>query len=92
VKPRIEFNQEKNLLLKATRGIDFDDVIDAIERGSVLDDLRHTRKKNQRILVVKIQRYIYAVPYVFDNKKEVMFLKTIYPSRVLRKKYLKTKE
>jgi len=92
VKPRIEFSQEKNLLLKAIRGVDFDDVIEAIEKRRIIDDLRHSRKRNQRIMVVKIQNYIYAVPYILDKKKATLFLKTIYPSRILTKKYLKTKE
>lgn len=94
MKPRIEFSEEKNLLLKETRGICFEEVIQAIEKGNILDDLKHRDKKrypNQRILVVKIKTYAYAVPYVVDKKKEAFFLKTVYPSRVFTKKFLRKK-
>lgn len=92
MKPRIEYSEEKNLLLKETRGVCFENVIKAIEKGNILGNLEHKNKKrypHQRVLVIKIKNYIYAVPYVFDRKKEVIFLKTVYPSRVLTKKYLR---
>lgn len=92
MKFRIEYNEEKNLLLKETRGIGFEDAIEAIKKRKILDDLIHKKKDkypDQRVLVVEIKKYAYAVPYVIDNKKRVIFLKTIYPSRLLTKKYLK---
>jgi hypothetical protein len=92
VKFKIEFSDEKNLILKETRSIDFDDVVDAINKGNTLDDIKHPNQKkypNQKILVIKIKEYIYAVPYVIDKKRKAIFLKTIYPSRTLTKKYLK---
>ncbi len=92
VLPRVDFNEEKNLLLKATRGVNFEDVIQAIEKNKVLDDIKHTSKKRQRVMVIKIRNYAYAVPYVLDKEKGTIFLKTMYPSRVLTRKYLKEKE
>jgi hypothetical protein len=88
---RIEFSEEKNLLLKVTREIGFEDVIVAIERRKMLDDLRHSNKKyaHQRILVIKREEYVYAVPYIIDAKKKVIFLKTIYLSRVPTNKYMR---
>lgn len=85
------YSEEKNLLLKATRRIGFDDVIEAIRLGKLIDDVKHPNLKrgNQRIYVVKINNYAYAVPYVLDNQKQEVFLKTIYPSRLLTKHYLK---
>lgn len=94
MKPRIDYSEEKNLLLKETRGVCFEDVVEAIEKGNILDDLKHhnlKKRPNQKILVVKIKKYIYAVPYVINKKKEVIFLKTVYPSRVLTFKYLRNK-
>jgi len=38
---------------------------------------------------IKIKEYIYAVPYVINLKKQEIILKTIYPSSVLTKIYLK---
>jgi len=92
MKPRIKYNEEKNLLLKETRGVCFEDVIKAIEKGNILDNLGHKDKKrypNQQVLIIKIKKYAYAVPYIVDKKKEAVFLKTVYPSRVLTKKYLR---
>ena len=88
---RIEFSEEKNLLLKGTRGVGFEDVIVAIEEKKILDDLKHNSKKypHQRILVIKKGDYVYAVPYVIDPKRKVIFLKTVYPSRALTDKYNK---
>lgn len=87
----LEFNEEKNLILKETRGVCFEDIIDAYEKGQIIDDLKNKNHLNQRILVIRMKKYIYAVPYVLDRKKKVIFLKTIYPSRVLFKKYGKEK-
>jgi hypothetical protein len=87
---KIGFNEEKNLLLQETRGIGFEKIIEAIRKGKILDDLEHKNKKKyagQRVLVVKMKNYIYAVPYVIDKKKGTIFLKTVYPSRTLTKKY-----
>ncbi len=88
---RIEFSEEKNLLLKETREIGFEDVIVAIEEKKILGDLRHSNEKyaHQRILVIKRKNYAYAVPYIIDPKKKVIFLKTIYPSRILTNKFMK---
>jgi len=87
----IRFSEEKNQLLKATRGVCFDDVIDILERKQLLDDITHPNKKypNQRMYVVVFNKYVYAIPYVVDEQKKEIFLKTIYASRVLSKKYLK---
>ena len=88
---KIEFPEEKNLLLKETRGVGLEDVVTAIEEEKILGDVKHSSKKypHQRILVIKMEEYVYAVPYVIDKKRRVIFLKTVYPSRVLTDKYMK---
>lgn len=83
----LDFSQEKSLLLKETRGVDFEDVVEAWEKGRVLDDINNKSHPNQRMLVVRIKNYIYAVPYVVDRARKKLFLKTIYPSRILMKRY-----
>lgn len=87
----IEFSEEKNQLLKATRGISFDEIIHAIFTGGLLTDMAHPNNShaNQRLYVVKIEQYAYAVSCVIDSHKHEIFLKTVYPSRVLTKKYIK---
>lgn len=86
----IRFNEEKNQLLKVTRGINFEDILDSIQLGNLLVDIAHPSRlrPNQRLYVVKVDAYAYAVPYVLDLQKTEIFLKTIYPSRALTKKYL----
>ena len=89
VKFKIEFNEEKNLLLQEVRKVGFDQVIKAIEDGKILDDLKNKNYPKQKVLVVRIGNYVYAVPYVINERKKTIFLKTVYPSRVLTKKYLR---
>lgn len=86
----IKFNEEKNQLLGATRGIMFEEIIGSIQAGGMLADLAHPSilRPSQRIYVVKVDNYAYAVPYVVNAQKKEIFLKTIYPSRALTKKYI----
>ena len=87
----IKFNEEKNQLLKATRNISFEDALESIKKKKLLDNIAHPSKNHprQRLYVIEIRGYIYAVPYVINIEKEEIFLKTIYPSRVLTKQYKK---
>jgi len=83
------WNKEKNLLLKETRGISFEQIVMHIEQGDLVDIIRHPNNEkyaNQKILIVNVKNYIYAVPFV-ENANE-KFLKTIIPSRKFTKKYL----
>ena len=87
----IKFNEEKNQLLKATRGISFEDVRDAIEGNGLLANVAHpnSHRSNQHLYVVKIGNYAYVVPYVLNEQAKKIFLKTIYPSRKFTKIYVK---
>lgn len=86
----IRFNEEKNQLLKATRAVGFDEIIEAISNGKLLADIVHPSQKHpsQRLYVVRMGNYAYAVPYVINVHKREIFLKTAYPSRTLTKKYI----
>jgi len=88
-----EWNEEKNEILKKTRGISFEDVINALNSGNLLESTDHSNKNkypNQKMFTVKIKEYAYLVPYIEDEDKR--FLKTIFPSRKATKKYLSKKE
>lgn len=87
----INFNEEKNQLLKVTRKICFEDVIEALKFGQLLADINHPNqdRPKQRVYIVQINNYAYAVPYIINEQKKEIFLKTIYPSRVFTKLYLK---
>jgi uncharacterized DUF497 family protein len=86
---RINWNTEKSVALKASRGICFEDVVFYIERGEILDDYLHPNQQaysGQRIMVISLANYAYLVPYV-ENEEE-LFLKTIIPSRKATQRYL----
>lgn len=87
------FNEEKNILLKKTHGVSFEDVIEIINAHGLIDDISHKKDKysHQRIFIVEINEYTYSVPYVLKDKSTV-FLKTLYPSRKLKKQYKKEYE
>jgi hypothetical protein len=80
---------EKSIVLKAARGICFEDVVFFIERGDILDDYLHPNQRDypgQRIMVINIANNAYLVPYI-ENDEE-LFLKTIIPSRKATQRYL----
>jgi hypothetical protein len=64
-----------------------------MERGDVLDTIEHPnqdRYPGQKIAVIRIDDYVYLVPYV-ENDDEI-FLKTIIPSRKATNKYVRAKK
>ena len=84
-----DWDDAKNRLLQETRGVSFEDVVFHIERGDILDIIRHHdpgRYPGQNIMVVNIDGYVYLVPYVQDGNTK--FLKTIIPSRKATRDYL----
>jgi uncharacterized DUF497 family protein len=84
------WNKEKNQQLQEQRGITFEEIVQAIEQGNLLDVIKHynsDKYPNQKILIVKIDDYVYLVPFV-ENDLEI-FLKSIIPSRKMTKKYLR---
>ena len=85
----IDWNEETNEQLKEERDVSFEEVVDAINEGGLLETIDHHNQKqhpNQKIAIVKIGSYAYHVPFIIDKDK--IFLKTIYPSRKATKKYL----
>ncbi len=82
-----EWDENKNIKLLAERGVGFEEVVVAIQNGHLLGIVKGKEPKysHQHIFVVFVDGYTYAVPFIEDNDK--IFLKTIYPSRILHKKY-----
>ena len=84
-----DWNEEKNDELKRDRDISFEEVVFSVAHGGLLDILEHhnpSKYPDQRILVVNVDEYVNLVPFV--EKAEVVFLKTIIPSRKMTKHYL----
>lgn len=81
------WDQEKNSELKINRSISFEDVLVKIKKGDVLGIIGNPseKRKGQKVFVIKHNEYIYYVPFVESG--EEVFLKTIIPSRKLKKRY-----
>lgn len=84
------YNLQKNVKLIQERGIGFEEIIEEIANGNLIQITNHHNKQeypNQRILHVKCLDKIYLVPYVIEGKG-MIFLKTLYPSRKATKRLL----
>jgi uncharacterized DUF497 family protein len=85
----INWSSDKNMSLKAERGVSFEEVLVAISQGALLEIVVHPNKEkypNQRIFIVGIRGYAYLVPFV--ETCDEIFLKTIIPSRSATRKYV----
>ena len=84
-----EWNSDKNTLLKTERGFGFEHIVEAIENGKLVADLPNSSKAfpHQRVMIVDLEGYAIVVPYVEDDEK--VFLKTAYPDRKAKRRYLK---
>jgi hypothetical protein len=84
------WRNEKNQLLKKTRGISFEKVVICIEQGRILDIVEHPNIQQyptQKLYILNIDDYAYIVP--FEDKDDRRELKTIFPSRVATRDYLR---
>lgn len=85
-----DWDESKNEWLQKNRGVSFEKIIVEIESGNLLDVVKHPNQKKykgQFMYIVKSDNYIYCVPFVVN--KNITFLKTIYPSRKVKKQYEK---
>jgi uncharacterized DUF497 family protein len=85
-----EWDPEKNKELKKTRNICFDDIVFHLDRGGLVDIIPHPNRDkypHQRIYVVEIEEYIFLVPFVETD--DMIFMKTIIPSRKATREYRK---
>ncbi len=83
------WSNEKNLTLKRTRGVSFEDVLYFINNKRVMAIVEHPNKDKypeQKMYIIEMNNYAYLVPFI-ENEHE-FFLKTIIPSRKATKKYL----
>jgi len=90
---QFNWSSEKNRALIESRGRSFEEIVFHIQNGGLLDDICHPNDRDyphQRVFVVRIEDYVYLVPYVEDERE--YFLKTVIPSRKFTKFYLGGKE
>ena len=76
------WNSEKNELLKRTRGISFEEIIQCRR----IDIIKNPNRLSQKFLLYEYENYVWVVPFV--DTGEDRFLKTIFPSRKYTKIYL----
>ena len=82
------WNIEKNELLRLDRGISFESVVVALEKGGLHDLMEHpnaAKYPNQKIFLVFIMNYVYLVPFIEEDDHYV--LKTMIPSRKATRDY-----
>jgi len=87
------WDNEKNELLKDSRGVCFEQVVVLMAREDILETIEHPNQNKypgQKIATVMIDDYAYLVPYV--QKSDEIFLKTIIPSRKATNKYMRSKK
>ncbi len=82
------WNPEKNQLLLRERGISFERIVFEIASGNELAVLDHPNQEKypgQKISMVQVEDYVYAVPFIETDLE--IFLKTIIPSRKATKQF-----
>ena len=78
-----DWSESKDQQLMNQRGISFYDVVLALDRGDLVDTVRHRdqeRYPGQMVYVVEIDDYLHLVPFVTEPDGTIFF-KTIIPSR-----------
>jgi uncharacterized DUF497 family protein len=88
---RYTWRDDKNELLRKTRRVSFEQVVQAIANGQLVDVLENPNQRQyagQIFLLVRLDRYIYVVPATLDTENEHCRLITIYPSRKYTRRYL----
>ena len=82
------WNDEKNEILKKSRNISFEEIVLLINEGKILDIIENpndSKYPNQKMYLIDYNDYVWVVPFVKDEEKKEIFLKTIFPSRVYTK-------
>ncbi len=81
----LNWDPEKNKILKITRGISFEEIAILIELDQILGIEVNPGRSNQRIYILEIDNYAVIVTFVETDDK--IFLKTAFPSRKYTRRY-----
>jgi hypothetical protein len=71
----VRWNLLKSERLKRTRGVSFEELIQA----KLVAVKEHPHRAHQRIMLFEYKGYIWVVPFVISG--DAIFLKTLFPSR-----------
>ena len=81
----LNWSIQKNEILKAKRGISFEQIALLIESGHIPGIEENPKRPNQKIYILEIDGYAVIVPYVEEDN--AIFLKTAFLSRKYTKRY-----
>jgi hypothetical protein len=81
---QIKWSFVKNEELKKSRSVSFEDIL---TRGKLVDITKNKNRSNQEMLVYEYENYIWVIPFV-QEREDIIFLKTLYPSRKYKKIYM----
>lgn len=79
----IRWDTLKNKWLKRTRGVSFEEII----RATFVTIEEHPKRPHQKLMLFELDGYIWTVPYVRTG--DDVFLKTLFPSRMYTKKWIR---
>lgn len=79
----IRWDPLKNAWLRRTRGVSFEEIL----RATFVTIEEHPKRPHQKLMLFELDDYIWTVPYVRSG--DDVFLKTIFPSRMYTKKWIR---
>ncbi|MEM0900061.1 MAG: DUF4258 domain-containing protein [Pseudomonadota bacterium] len=87
------WSEQKAELLKAERGLSFEDIVEALGNGRLIADIQNPKERfaHQRMFIVDLGKHPIVIPYIIEEDG-TLFLKTAYPDRKLSKVLKRTKE
>ena len=77
----IRWSRAKSAELKRTRGVSFEEIV----RAELLGVLEHPTRPNQDLLLLLLDGYVWVAPFV--TTEDGIFLKTLFPSRKLTRRW-----
>jgi uncharacterized DUF497 family protein len=81
----LNWNPEKNKILKCKHGLSFEEIAYFIESGQIFGIEENPGYSNQKIYIIEVDQSAVIVPFV-ETEKEI-FLKTAFPSRKYSKRF-----
>jgi uncharacterized DUF497 family protein len=82
----ILWEESKNELLKSSRGVSFEMVVQKIIEHDFIGPEHNPDRPGQFRILVELNEYPHVVPLIIDENGD-WFLKTIYPSRIEKRRF-----
>ncbi len=81
----LNWNSDKNEVLKRERGLSFEEIVYLIESEQIVGIEENPGKSNQKMYIFEIENCAIIVPFVESDNE--IFLKSTFPSRKCTKRY-----